>query len=385
MPIPVENESDPSTDVSPPTVRPSNANSPVRTVLNSTRRRLGFLVVTLLATGLLMFFVFVRPRLDRQNISNRINKTARVFRGLKGDTWSLAFTPDGQHIASPSGNSVELRAVTSGRLIRSLDGHTKSVMRIAISPDGQQLASTSMDQTIRLWDIGTGETLQTLEGHTNSVLAVAFSPDGKLLASASRDHSAKLWELATGKVLHSYESTSGFVVDVAFSPDGKHIATAASFRPFKMGDKTVILKEPGEINLWEIQTGTSILSLKGHDSAIVGVDFSPDGKHLVSISRDKTAKLWNVATGKQVHTFTGHEDFVVGVAFSPNGRQLATSSDDGTVRLWNTHTGGELLSISAHQNGTFCVRFSPNGHQLAAGGFSMVTLWDLESLNLPSR
>ncbi|MEE3284847.1 MAG: hypothetical protein VX311_09720, partial [Planctomycetota bacterium] len=106
---------------------------------------------------------------------------------------------------------------------------------------------------------------------------------------------------------------------------------------------------------------------------------------LVSISRDKTAKLWNVATGKQVHTFTGHEDFVVGVAFSPNGRQLATASDDGTVRLWNTHTGGELLSISAHQNGTFCVRFSPNGHQLAAGGFSMVTLWDLEFLNLPSR
>ena len=382
MPDPAENQSELPPGVPPPTSDSVKSDSPVQAVARTRRRRLTILVAAFLVIGLPLLLVFVRPRLVRQDTSREVDKTARIFRGLKGDAWSLAFTPDGRAIASPSGNSVELRNVQTGRFVRSFDGHTDPVMRIAISPDGRQLASTSMDKTVRLWDIETGETLQTLSDHTDWVLAVAFSPDGKLLASASRDHSAKLWDLATGRVLHSLESSSGFVVDVAFSPNGEQIATAASFRPFQMGDKTVTLREPGEINLWDVRTGKSIRSLKGHDSAVTGVDFSPGGRQLVSTSRDKTAKLWNIDTGEQVRTFAGHEDFVVGVAFSPNGRQLATASDDGTVRLWDTDTATELLTINAHQNGTFCVLFSPDGLQLAAGGFSKVTLWDLAPLGL---
>src|SRR5438067_2111633 len=82
-----------------------------------------------------------------------------------------------------------------------LRGHTKSIGRIAWSPDGQRLASASNDKTIRLWETASGKHLQTLERHTGEVYSVAWSPDGQRLASASDDNTIRLWETASGKAL----------------------------------------------------------------------------------------------------------------------------------------------------------------------------------------
>src|SRR5262245_5700194 len=81
----------------------------------------------------------------------------------------------------------------------TLKGHTFNVNSVAFSPDGKTLASGSIDETIKLWEVATGKELATLMGHTDSVLSVVFSPDGKTLASGSRDRTIKLWDVATGK------------------------------------------------------------------------------------------------------------------------------------------------------------------------------------------
>src|SRR5262249_51630473 len=102
----------------------------------------------------------------------------------------------------------------------TLAGHAGWVMSVAFSPDGQRLASASQDQTAKIWDSATGEELLTLKGHAGPVNGVAFSPDGQRLASGSVDRTVRIWDSATGKELFALKGHSGAVHGVAFGPDG---------------------------------------------------------------------------------------------------------------------------------------------------------------------
>ncbi|MFN7502735.1 MAG: helix-hairpin-helix domain-containing protein, partial [Dolichospermum sp.] len=95
-----------------------------------------------------------------------------------------------------------------GNLLQTLSGHSDWVWSLAYSPDGQTLASGSRDKTIKLWDVNTGNLLQTLEDHSNQVWSVAYSPDGQTLASGSGDKTIKLWNVKTGKLLQTLKGHS---------------------------------------------------------------------------------------------------------------------------------------------------------------------------------
>ena len=115
---------------------------------------------------------------------------------------SIAYSPDGQHIASSSDdNMIKVWEVATGKQLRCLEGHTAQVWSVAYRPDGQQLASGSSDKTVRVWEMATGKQLLRLEGHTAPVWSVAYRPDGQQLASGSSDKTVRVWEMATGKQL----------------------------------------------------------------------------------------------------------------------------------------------------------------------------------------
>ncbi|KAL2816139.1 WD40-repeat-containing domain protein [Aspergillus granulosus] len=120
--------------------------------------------------------------------------------------------------------------------LQTLEGHSGLVTSVAFSPNGQLLASGSLDRTVRLWDTATGglkQTLedtttgglqQTLEGHSLWVTSVAFSPNGQLLASGSVDGTVRLWDTATGGLQEALRTT-GSVTELHFSQDASYIST----------------------------------------------------------------------------------------------------------------------------------------------------------------
>ncbi|MGH3836234.1 MAG: caspase, EACC1-associated type, partial [Pseudonocardiaceae bacterium] len=268
-------------------------------------------------------------------------------------------------------------------LATPLTGHTNFVTTAVFSPDGRTLATGSVDQTVRLWNV-TDPTHPTplgppLAGHTDFVFSVAFSPDGRALASGSKDQTVRLWNVTDpthptplDPPLAGHTNT---VRAVVFSPDGHTLASAGE-------DQTV--------RLWNVTDPTHPTPLgpplAGHTNFVYSVAFSPDGHTLASASDDYTVRLWNI-TDPARPTILGppladHTDYVRAVTFSPDGHTLATGSRDRTVRLWNvtdpTHPTPLGQPLTGYTNSVYSVAFSPDGHTLASGGADrIVRLWNI--------
>lgn len=214
---------------------------------------------------------------------------------------------------------------------------TDTVSCVAISADNQTLAGGSW-KIVRLWRFGTGELFRSLDAHSHWVLSVAISPDGNTLASGSADKTIKLWNLKTGQVLHTLTSYSSWVNVVAISPDGQTFISGSADRTIK---------------LWELNTGKLLCTLKGHSGSVSSLAISPDGQTLASGSTDKTIKLWDLSKRKLLRTLEEHLDWVQTVSISPDSKTLVSGSLDGSIKIWQAVSQSEnkpVVSQSANNN-----------------------------------
>jgi WD40 repeat protein len=158
------------------------------------------------------------------------------------------------------------------------------------------------------------------------------------------------------------------VFSVAFSPDGKFLASGR-------GGYTV------EVRIWETGSWREVAILRGHKSDVNSVTFSPDGKFLASGSgaADNTVKIWETGSWREVATLRGHEFWVSSVSFSPDGKFLASGSGDKTVKVWEVGRWQEVITLR-HWDCVFSVSFSPDGKFLASGsGDKTVKVWEVGS------
>lgn len=234
--------------------------------------------------------------------------------------FSVAFAPNSQTLAITSNLTVELWNLedikrSPAKPIRVLSGHQGEVVAIAFSPDGQTIASAGDDKTIKIWNLE-GELLHSFMAHNERIWKLAFAPDGQTLASASADQTVKLWT-RDGKLLTELDQ-GGAIWGVAFNPQGNLIASSSR-------DDT--------LKLWKLD-GTLVRTIDAQSGGLTRVAFSPDGQTIATAGIDNTVKLWNLE-GELLRTLPGHEGMVISVAFTPDGKFLASGGDDRTVILWD--------------------------------------------------
>ena len=315
-----------------------------------------------------------------------------------GSVTSVAFSPDGELLAvGSSDNSGTLWAVAD-KVPRFTFKHEDTVRVVLFSPDGRHLATGSLDGTTKLWDVETGKQFRSfahpsyhksvtfLSGHTmtyneGGIRCVAFSPDGKLLATGgiNQDRDIKVWDIVLGKqrwsVTHEESAKS-----IAFSPDGTLVATYFSdevVHVLRVENGRSITAEP-DMETWISRNARKPPAQ--HTSARGRIEFSPDGKYLISLGGDNTIRVRDIETGVQVRTFTSTGGYTKAMALSSGGNSLGISIiPENTVKLW----AAETIALFPHETRVMTAELSGDGALLATGGRdNKVRLWDVATEKL---
>jgi WD40 repeat protein len=173
------------------------------------------------------------------------------------------------------------------------------------------------------------------------------------------------YEVDTGRLVRELRGHSSFVNAVVLSPEGRHALSGS-------GDRT--------LRWWDLGSGTCSQTLQGHSGGVNAVAVSPDGRHALSGSADRTLRFWDLEGGSCQLTLQGHTGGVKAVAVSPDGRRALSGSADHTLRFWDLENGACNLTLRGHSDGVHAVAVSPDGKRALSGSADRtLRFWDLES------
>ena len=244
-------------------------------------------------------------------------------------------------------------------------GHNAAVNCVAFSPDGKFAATGSDDKTIKLWDMEYGREVRSYLGSKGSVQVVEFSPDGKLLASIDGSYNLSLWDVETSKVIHLFEIPDDDILSVTFSPDGKYLIAGT---------------EKNHAIAWDIVTFSELRRFNPEITDIPmesnfkypaanSVEFSPDGKSLLTGSNDYTGFIFDFNTGRKIKKFKIYEGSCatcpVSASFSPDGSKVVFGNYD-FVFIYDSETAGILLTLEGESGDYGPAHFSEDGKYISA-------------------
>ncbi|MFC2123786.1 WD40 repeat domain-containing protein [Bacteroidota bacterium] len=301
---------------------------------------------------------------------------------------AVCYSPDGKYILAETSEFdkpglIVLIEQATGKTVKKMKGHSLGVLSVDLSKDGKYVLSGSIDKMVKVWDIEKGKELLNLEGHTDEVAAVKFSPDGKTALSCGKDGTIRMWDLSTGSELlninENEEIRTKKVFNVDFSPDGKLLLSASG----------------GALRLWDASSGNLVRSFttdRHHYSESnnwykMGACFSPDGNYVVTGVLTRVY-MFDLESGEQVREFTGRKSNITSVCFSPDGKYIYAAGP-GPIWMWDVETGEKVRQFKEYEDlVTIVISASKNGEYLLSGGIAKlkgeprigsIQLWDIYS------
>jgi len=302
---------------------------------------------------------------------------------------ALAFTPDNKKLVVSGHHELTVWDVGSGKLEKRLRTRCRRALAMLFLPDGKLVVAggrPAEEGDVCVYNLdGPSKPengVAVLDGVNDKAVLVArllvsddeieclaLSADGKKLASGgSQDRTVNVWDISAGvdkaKLEQSIENHADWVFGVAFSPDGKHLFTCSR-------DKTA--------KVWDLTTKESVLTFPDHQQPVNGVGFKPDGKQGYSIGDDGQLRSWNTSgdqAGKQTRALGNHAKAGLKLVQHPKLPLMATCGADMTVKLWNSDTGAAGKVLSGHTDQVFSVALSPDGNLVASGAYNgEVRIW----------
>lgn len=306
--------------------------------------------------------------------------------GQVGKVTALAYNRSGSYLAVASGEPgrvgqiriyfVPPSGIPAGKPEYFFRTHKDLIHELAFSPDGQTLASSSYDRTIHLWDFppppaGKDELPRPraeLKEHSDAVFGLAFSPDSQLLASAAADRTVKVWSVQTGKRLYTLGDATDGLYAVAWHPNGKQLAAAGIDKSIRIWDVTA-------------EGGKLAHSVFAHEKGVIRLAYSSDGAMLYSLGEEHVAKAWETGRMAEKKAFAKQPETVLTLAVRPQSNQLSLGRHDGTLLVVDATTGKTLASpLPIKPKPPVVTRVTPEGAVPGAVAFVTIEGRNLEAV-----
>ncbi len=265
--------------------------------------------------------------------------------------------PDGNNILMASGSQILVWDISKKQILRRFHSANSDVVCMSLSKDGAMLAAGYSSGEITIWDTNTFETLQHFDAHTNQISAIAIDVNAGILASGDIMGLIKAWDTTEGKLLQTYtHHHDAQINELDISPNGKQILSGS---------------KDSSAAIWDIDKNELVHSLVGHISAINTVRFISETT-VVTGSDDKTISAWDVQTGEIKHTLIGHKSNIINIT-KIDSEKFASMATNHEVIIWDKNTMKELDRFDSK---------GPDIKQVTYAGNKMIKLRNDHSLSL---
>ena len=309
-------------------------------------------------------------------------KPTKRLAGFTDWVTSAAFNGDGSVVATGTYGRFTIWDGRNGDKKRDIAAKFGRFRAIVFSNDDSQVIGGGF-RKIGIWNVSDGKLTKELSGHRAYITDFALSPDGESLASSSEDATVRIWNLKTGESTVFAKEKEDPIMGVAFSPDGKLLATAS-------GDDTRPT-QPGYVKLYSVDSGELVREFGKHDRVATKVRFSPDGKLLASTSFDEKVLIHDVESGKPVGLYEEHGRPTNGVCFLPGGDRLVSigggrAVGHNDVHVWDRETSKTLALLEdIHKGPVLDLAVSPDGSRfVTVGRDKMAILWSIPEPKKPA-